>query len=251
MRRPLKSLKYPLYVVCIMTLCSGSPKPFFEQKWNQDFHLRRIESGDTLSIGAVFCDGSSVFIHDRASGTIVVLSGQGKKTETVTLEGIGRDTYCGDDFIVKDSSFIFVNPVDKRVEYFSRTSGKHTSSLPFPQVLSSYPKRSWRIIDRIEVVGGSVFIGNAHLLFDLESCMKKSLAGNDILKAPDGERFALVNKTFRLYQKGDAIKGVRDDRIRQFPLSHYPIAGKRLFSLNNRLYALVTTAQGVAIVELQ
>ena len=249
MRHPQKSLKYPIFIICIMTLCSGSPQLFFEQKWNQDFHLRPIESGDTLSIGGIFCDGSSVFINDRAAGTMVVLNRQGKKTATVVLEGIGRDTYCGDDFIVKDSSFIFVNSVDKRLEYFSLASGKHQASQPLPPVLSSYPRRSWRIIDRIEVAGGAVLVGNAHLLFDLDSGMTKSIAGDGMLEAPDGERFALVNKGFRLYQKGNTLKG--DGKSRPLPLSRYAIPGKRLFSLNGRLYAIIAGAQSMKIVELR
>jgi hypothetical protein len=252
MRHPQKSLKYPILIICIMTLCSGSPKPFFEQKWNQDFHLRQIESGDTLSIGSVFSDGSSVFINDRAAGTMVILDRLGKKKAMVALEGIGRDTYCGDDFIVKDSSFIFVNTVDKRLECFSLGTGKHQSSLPLPsQALSSYPKRSWRLIDRIEVIDGAVQVGNAHLLFDLKSGLKKPITGDGILKAPDGGRFALVNKEFRLYQKGNTIIGARDGKIRPLPLSRYTIPGKRLFSLNGRLYAVIAAAHGVKIVELR
>jgi hypothetical protein len=251
MRHSQESLKYSIFIICIITLCSGSPKLFFEQKWNQDFHLRPIESGDTLSIGAVFCDGSSVFIHDRAAGTMVVLNRQGKKTATVVLEGIGRDTYCGDDFIIKDSSLIFVNTVDKRLEYFSLASGKHLASLPLPQVLSSYPRRSWRMIDRIELIDGAVHVGNTHLLFDLESGLKKSFAGDGMLKAPDGERFALVNKGFRLYQKGNTLKGAVDGKIRSLPLSHYAIPGKRLFSLNERLYTIIAGAQSMKIVELR
>jgi hypothetical protein len=251
MKHPHHSLMSPIFIVCIVTLCSGSPKPFFEQKWNQDFRLRPIESGDTLSVGAVFCDGSSVFINNRADGTMVVLNGQGKKTATVVLEGIGRDTYCGDDFVVKDSSFIFINSVDKRLEYFSRASGKHLASLPLPQVFSSYPRRSWRMIDRIELIDGAVHVGNAHLLFDLESGMKKSIAGGGILKAPEGERFALVNKGLRLYQKGNTLKGAADGKIRSLPLSRYIIPGKRVFSLSKRLHALITDAQGVKIVELR
>jgi hypothetical protein len=250
MRHPQEFHKFPLFIICLITLCSGSPKPFFEQKWNQDFQLRQIESGDTLSIGAVFCDGVSVFIHDRAAGIMVVLNQQGKKMATVALEGIGRDTYCGDDFIVKDSSFIFVNTVDKRLEYFSCGTGKHLTSLPLPQALSSYPKRSWRIIDRIEIKDGAVLIGNAHLLFELESGMKKSIATGSILKAPDNGRFALVNKEFRLYQKGNTIIGARDGKIRPLPLSRYAIPGKRLFSLNGKLYAIIAE-KCVKIVELR
>jgi hypothetical protein len=248
MKSPLLFIQSPAFIVCILALCSGAPKPFFEQQWNKDFRLRPIESGDTLSIGAVFCDGSSVFVYDRAAGTMVILNAQGKTVTVIGLEGIGRDSYRGDDFIAKDSVFMFVNPVDRRIEYFSRVSGKHLRSLPLPlDALKSQPKRSRRIIDRIELAGDTVLIGNAHVLFDLESGLAKTAAPKTLLAAPNNGRFSLVHTNSRYIKLADSILVLPGHKKATLPASHFTIPGKRLFVLNGTVYAVIAGNEEISI----
>lgn len=240
------------FIMCIVTICSAASKLFFEQQWNQNFHLRPIESGDTLAIGAVYCDGSAIYIYDRAAGTIVTMNAKASIISTIGLEGIGRDTYGGDDFIARDSTFIFVNTVDKRLEYFSRRSGKHLGTQPLPlDALKSQTKRSWRIIDRIELAGDTVLIGNAHVLFDLASGLKKTLSNGSLFRAPGTARFVLANKGIRWYQTGNYIIDNRNGKKRMIPTSHYVIQGKRIFCLDGKLFAVVASGRGVNIVQIK
>jgi hypothetical protein len=252
MRQVLSLLLCWVFLFLSLPLCTGAPAPFFHQSWGQDFHRRALESGDTLSVGAVFCDGSSVFIHDQAAGTIVILDSKGKKTAMVALEGIGRGTYCGDDFVVKDSLFIFVNTVDKRLEYFDRSSGKHISADPLPlQPLAGESMRSWRVIDRIFIIGRKAVVGNAHLLFDLGQGLKKTVSPNDFIKASGNERFAVLAENRRITIKEGLLVDPLTGKEMAVPKSRYTINGKRIFMLNNRLFALMAEPTGITIVELK
>lgn len=248
MKNPIPQFFLPTIITGILTFCSGSPEPFFEQKWGIDFHLRPIETGDTLSIGAVFCDGKSVFLHDRAAGTMIVLDARGRKSAAIPLAGIGRDTYCGDDFIVRDSAFIFVNSVDKRFEYFSYGTGKHTDSRPLPlEALKAQPKRSWRIIDRIELAGDTVLVGNAHVLVALEPGLKKVSGAGRTLTAPAATRFALVRRHGPLLLHGDSLAQPGSPRKTALPGTHFPIPGKRLFVLGGAPHAVIAGTAGISI----
>ncbi|MBN1130977.1 MAG: hypothetical protein JXA71_18455 [Chitinispirillaceae bacterium] len=248
MKNPLPFITFPAFVACFLALCSGAPKPFFEQKWNQDFRLRAIESGDTLAVGAAFCDGSRVFVYDRAAGTIVILNATGTTAAVRALEGIGRDSYFGDDFIAKDTVFIFVNPVDRRLEYFSRASGKHLHSHPLPlEALKSQKKRSRTIINRIEIVNDTVLVGNAHVLVDLGSGLAKSAVPKTIRAAPSSGRFALVHASGTYVQRADTILALTSRKKAALPASHFTIPGKRLFVLNGMVYAVVAGSKGISI----
>jgi hypothetical protein len=235
-----------------LTACSEPRVVFFDQKWNKDFHIRAMESGDTLAIGAVFCDGSRVFINDQATGTMVVLDRQGRKNAVITLQGIGRGSWCGDDFIVHDSVIMFINTVDKRLEHFSMNSGRHLLSQPLPlDALAKEKKRSRRIIDRIEINNGTVYIGNAHLLVPLEKGMQSLHPTSTPLTAPEGKRFALFGADRRIMETNGALTEEPGGKRLTLPATHYAVSGKRLFFLNNRLFAITAEKQGVRILEVK
>lgn len=55
-----------IFIQLYAVVASPSP-PFFSQPWGQDFHLKPAETGDTLSIGAVFSNDSVLFVNDLAA----------------------------------------------------------------------------------------------------------------------------------------------------------------------------------------
>jgi len=246
--------KFPL--ILIITLVTTVPlfaagcSPFFFQKWNNDFHLRPTETGDTLSIGSVCATDSALFVNDQAARAMVVINGKGKVVSRIPLEGIGRGTYSGDDFIMRDDMFVFVNTVDKNLEYFDRATGKHLRSTPLPvTVLAAQPKRSDRLMDRIFLADNGILIGNGNLLFDLEAGLTKTASEIKLLKAPAGSRYALVTGK-NLFMARGTVLADSTTRIKiAIPASHYTIAGKRFCVLNNRLFSVIASKEGCRIID--
>ena len=48
------------------------------------------------------CDKDYLYIYDLANGSIVVFDSLGGFSQRINLPSIGRGSYFGDDFIVKD-----------------------------------------------------------------------------------------------------------------------------------------------------
>jgi hypothetical protein len=255
------SLKNSAMLLLIFTLflslfakpaSSGSKAPFFFQKWENEFHLRPLENGDTLSIGAVFSTDREIFIYDLAAGVMVIMDSAGKAVSRVLLEGFGRGTYMGDDFVVMDSVFIFVNSVDKRLEYFNRSTGKRLPAVPLPMdALKGQAKRSWRMINRIFFIDNRVFIGNEHVVFDCGKGLKKAAPAADFVSATNSGRFALVTGNTKWILAGNRLSETQSGKKAILPKSHFIISGKRLFVLNNRLFSIQSGTDGVSIVELK
>jgi hypothetical protein len=246
-----------LIFALVFPVCAGSARqaagaPFFFQKWDAGFHLRSTENGDTLSIGAVFASDREIFIYDLAAGEMVVLDSSGKALSRVRLEEFGRGTYAGDDFAVLDSMFVFVNTVDKRLEYYNRFTGKRSPPLPLPlDALKSQTKRAWRLINRIFVIDKNIYIGNEHVIFDCTKGLKKSVSAADLSRAPDNARFAIVGDTTRWVLAGSRLLETRTGKKALLPQTHFDISGKRLFVFNNRLFSVQALCDGASIVELK
>lgn len=226
--------------------------PTFSQPWNKTFHLDTTETGEVLSIGAAFSDGREVFIYDLAENAVVALDDNLNVTSTVKLTSIGRKTYVGDDFVVKDSLFIFINGVDRRLELFHRITGKHLRSIPVPaDLLAGVRKRSRRIVNRLFLDGDNLLIGNEYHLVPFDVNLEKRTALKTILTAPADTRWALYRKKEpvavhdSLLKKGSLHAGFR------VPETHHPVNGKQFFLLNNRLYSVTSDKDSVRIAEVK
>lgn len=246
-------LAFSLFVPsCAKPASSSAKAPFFFQKWGNEFNLRTTENGETLSIGAVFAVEKEIFIYDLAAGEMAVLDSTGKALNRVPLEGFGRGTYVGDDFVALDSVFVFVNSVDKRLEYFDRSTGKRLPAVPLPlDALKSQAKRANRLINRIFVIEKKVFIGNEHVIFDCEKGLKKSVAAADFVKAPENGRFGLVAGKALWSLTGNRLIEKQSGKKAIVPQSHFTISGKRLYIYNNRLFSIQAGKDGVSIIELK
>jgi hypothetical protein len=231
---------------------SGSKVPFFFQKWENEFSLRSTENGDTLSIGAVFSTDREIFIYNQAAGAMVVLDSAGKAVSWVLLEGFGRGTYRGDDFVAMDSVFIFVNNVDKRLEYFDRYSGKRLPAVPLPlDALNGQAKRANRLINRIFVVDNRVFVGNEHVVFDCGKGLKKTVAASGFVAAPGSGRFGVMFGKTKWIINGSRLTETQSGKKATLPQSHFTINGKRLFVFKNKLFSIQAAVDGVSIIELK
>jgi hypothetical protein len=234
--------------------------PFFSQLWNQTFHLRTTETGEILTIGAVFSDDRQVFVYDLAENTVVSLDAGLKVTSTVKLNSIGRKTYAGDDFIVKDSQFIFLNGVDRRLEIFHRTTGKHFRSVPVPSdLLAGVKKRSHRIINRLFLDGNQLLIGNEYHLVPFGITLGKQAATikvethgrASLLSATGNRRWALYRKKEPVVVQNSLLKKGSLHAGSKVPETHHPVNGKRFFTLDGRLYSIVAGKDSVKMAEVK
>jgi len=237
-----------LFPYCIQ---SSSPT-LFSQNWNETFKLHRTESGDTVSIGAIFSDTAAIYIYNLANGSIVQLDRTGSIVKQVSLQPIGRRTYFGDDFIVTNNECVFLNSVDRRFDFFEYTNGTFSHSVPFPDPLfSDEEKRSHRIVNRIFLSGNNIFIGNAHRVAVLKTILGKQARITKTFSAPKGQRFALIEENRHIVSDGQTLYDQSTEQSYSQPDSHYPMTGKRVFSLNGRLFTIILSKSSVRIVELQ
>jgi hypothetical protein len=264
-----KPMKRTLFcLLFLITACSGAQKQtnnlselqkkqsvkkaLFVEPWNKTFQLRETENGEILTIGAVCTDGNAVFMYDLAAGTVVMLDSSGRVEKTVKLAPIGRNTYMGDDFVVKDSSFIFLNGVDRRLEFFDRITGKHQRSVPIPaDLLSTAQKRSWRILSRLFLDGNRLMIGNEYFLVAFDPLLGKQLATAVTASVADKERFILYNKKASLMLRDSVIENRSNGTTYRQPKTYHPITGKRFFTQGKKVFAIDAGKDSVRIAEVK
>ena len=226
--------------------------PRFCQPWNMTFHLRETETGETLSTGAVFSDSAHVYVYDLARGAVVTLDAAFSVVSTVQLASIGRNTWAGDDFVVIDSLFVFLNGIDRRLELFDRFSGKHLRAIPIPDDLTAgAQKRSHRILSRLFYDNGVLMIGNEYRLAAFDIALGKRRTPEASVVAAENERLALYRKRGAVVMRDSLLIDRTAGTQARIPATHYPVAGKRFFSLGNRLYSLDAGKDSLRITEAQ
>lgn len=223
----------------------------FSQPWNKNFKLHTTENGEVLSVGSLATDGDTLYVYDMAAGSLVKFDPSGKLLTAILLESIGRNTYAGDDFIVDKKHFIFLNTIDRRLERFSKTTGKHLASHQIPQdLLADAHKRSHRTLSRIFIDNGTLFLGNDHVVVPFDLSLGKRTAASKLSESGDQGRFLLYSTTAPVFCKDSLVKqsGKAPCTLRS---THYPVTGKRTFKKGNRLYALSAGKDSVTIRELK
>jgi len=257
---------FAVFLLCVFSTCSGGKKESSEnsdtppqkeiqpssyhlsEPWNRSFHRRETEDGEILAIGAVFSNDSTLFVYDLAAGSVVSLDSTLRIKETVSLAPIGRNTYMGDDFVVRDSVFIFLNSIDRKLEYFSRTTGAHVNSVPIPSGLLSYVnKRSQRVLSRLFMKNGQLFVGNEYHLVSFDPVAGKRRAGQALLSAGTGRRYMLPRDTSWITENDSGMITGLPGRILHMTKTYLPVSGKRLFSLHGKLYTISAAKDSVVI----
>ena len=249
-------------ILCTAVTCSSEKKPsptvsekkhpIFHEPWNTTFHLRETENGEVLSIGAVFSNDSTVFVYDLAQGAVVELDSTFSVTRTVPLAPIGRNTYTGDDFVATDSTFIFLNGVDRRLEIFDRFTGKHLRKIDLPaNLMAGAGKRSYRILNRIFLDGNTVMIGNEHYLVAFDPKLGKRSVTAKTVAAGDDERVLLYESTGSVILRDSLLKNRITGLRAPPPATHYPVTGKRFFTRGTALFAVGAGPDSVKIAEVK
>jgi hypothetical protein len=227
-------------------------QPIFQQPWNSTFHLRENENGEVLSIGAVYSDEKNTFVYDLAMGTVVILDSTLSPASTVQLATIGRNSYAGDDFVVTDSLFIFLNGVDRRLELFDRFNGRHLRAVPLPpDLMSGAAKRSYRTLNRIFLDGNTLMIGNEHYLTAFDCKLGKRAAAAAAVSAGDNERVLLFKQKGSVILHDSLLKNRTSGLKVVPPGTHFPIAGKRFFTRGSALYAVEAGKDSIRIAEVK
>ncbi|MGM0443716.1 MAG: hypothetical protein ACQEQV_05965 [Fibrobacterota bacterium] len=116
--------------------------------------------GETLGARALFVDDYGPVVYSDAASMVVFYTPEGTVRDTLILEGIGRGSYCGDDFVLRDDSLVFLNTVDMRLEYYRSENGKWILSRPLPADLCSGDSPADRLPLRIALQGDSLCIGS-------------------------------------------------------------------------------------------
>lgn len=217
----------------------ASVPPSLCRKWNNTFHLRTTETGEILSVGAVFSDNENVYVYDQAENRVVILDTALALTDSVAFPSIGRNRYIGDDFVVLDDQFIFLNSVDHRLELFDRTTGKHVRNVPLPRNLFRKEKRrSRRIIDRLFLDGKTLYIGNSYHVLPFNPAMGKKAENAKTFSAPHQRQWLLFKKNRSMQRDRDGF--AYDINLKKYrdATTHFPLSGKRHFTLGNRIYAV-------------
>lgn len=219
--------------------------------WGKLFNIKPTESGDSVSVGAVFSNDTDFFIYSLADGKVVEFDSTGTIIKTVKLQSVGRGTYTGDDFVVKGTEFIFLNSIDKRLEFFDISNGTHTRSVQVSQnILANEPTRSRKLINRIFLQNGTILIGNEHIAVPLDITLGKQLSTSKVLRVNDNERLLCAGSGKVITSEGNKIKGLSCIKCNK-PDTHYPVYGKRFILIGERLFSLVLTTEGVQLIRVQ
>jgi hypothetical protein len=232
------------------SLCARTAEPFIHSRWSETFHLRRSDNGDTISIEGVFAAAETLYVYDMAGGAIVAFDTTGKIVARTPLASFGRGTYAGDDFVVRKGEALFLNTVDKRIEIYDLRTGGRVRSVPYPLDLFAFePRRIRRVITRIFLDRGRIVLGNAwhYVVFDIE--LGKKAAGAEVESVGAGRRLEALHEGERIVVSAGKLHvgGLAGgDTVR----THFPVPGKRYVVFNGRLYSLVLSARGMAIVEV-
>lgn len=258
--------KFPFFLlVMLLTACSAEKKHsaapvktqkgtlfHFSQPWNSVFHLRETENGEILSIGAIYSVGTTVYVYDLAAGSVVLLDSIGTPVRTIQLATIGRNSYMGDDFVVKDSSFIFLNSIDRKLVFFNASDGHIVKSVAIPaDLLADAKKRSWRTLSRLFLDNGTLYIGNENHLVPFDFALGKRHASLTTVAAAERERFVLYNKKAPVVARDSLISRRPGKSTYRYPSTHHPISGKRCCIVGNRLYTIDAGKDSVRIVEVK
>jgi hypothetical protein len=242
-----------LIVICLIInvqLCSA--KALMKELWGKNTQLQYAENGEPLSITSIAVDKDTIYCYDLSDRSLKLFNSKGTFIKKIPLASIGRGTYVGDDFIVLGNRAVFINTVDKKLEYIFLPSGEYDRSEPLPvSVLGLEKKRSMKIINRIYNDNGTIVLGNAYRLFNYSSALSKGKM-SIAKKSPPKQTWQ-----YSFYSSGKII--YREHK--QLVLSEYkkvpainspvPFSGKQHFVLDGILYAGVVDSTGFSIIEVK
>lgn len=239
-------MKTPLLLVIVLIVYSSAEqKKIVNFSFGTHFHLMQTETGEPLTVAAFATDSSHFYLYDMSDRSIAVLDSSAKFIKKITLQSIGRRTYTGDDFIVRNDEAIFLNAVDYKLEYFDLENGTLNKSLPYPHEITGEKKRRFRMITRIFLDNDRIYLGNNHAVFPFEE--------NKVLKKASLQvkRFS-SDKSILLYAAADPVM-FKSGKIEWAKMkaniqnTGYPMPGKNTGFINNLLFICSVDNSGITI----
>jgi hypothetical protein len=179
--------------------------------------------------------------------SIIKIDSLGKIISRTGLESIGRATYVGDDFIIRDNQAIFLNAVDFRLEYFSCTNGTHLKSIAYPSDYLKFPQRSKRIMNRIFLDGNTIMLGNSYAVFPFNE--NAILQKSKTISFPKDKKVILYHSRKTVEEKsGQAFWNDKKIVIKR-PVFHF--SGKHIAVYKNVLIQCIVDNTGIHLYQMK
>lgn len=219
-----------------------------DEPWDTHFSLGRTPEGEILTVAACVADSTRIYLYDMADRSIAFFDTAGKFINKINLESTGRATYVGDDFVVRKDIAIFINTVDKRLEYYNLSDGSREKSVQYPYdyFKDEFPERNRRIINRIFLDQDNILLGNSHALFNFnEPGMAKRSRSQKIMRSPPNKQILFYDSRKPVIKESGSVqwKG-KKFRMRQ---SHFPLLGKSIAISGEKLITCTINNNGVQI----
>jgi hypothetical protein len=244
------NLTFIILIIIPISLFARLPETVFKELWGSHFHLRKTENGEILSISSVFYQDNTIYLYDMAERKIVSLDTNFSFIKETPLATVGRNTYVGDDFVIRNNEIIFLNTVDKLLEIFDLKTGKHKRSVKYPcDYFSEEPKRRYRIINKIFLDNECIVIGNSHKLFYFDLIKKEVVKGKEPVSVKKDHKFLMYNRTQTVTKTRDYIYF----NSRKYKPIHnsFLISGKQYFIMKNSLYAFSLDNTRICIIKVE
>lgn len=221
---------------------------FINETWGNHFSFNKTPEGEILTIAACASDSSSIYLYNMANRSISVFDSMGEFQDKISLQSIGRATYVGDDFIIINKKAVFLNTVDKRLEYFNLSDGSREKSVPYPHDYfeNEFSQRNRRFINRIFIDQGVIFLGNSHALFQFnQTGLEKRSHSKAIMRSPPNRGVLLYNSKEPVTKEHGSIHW-KGKKIKK-RASHYPLLGKAFAISGKNLITCTVNPKGVQI----
>ncbi|MFW5775221.1 MAG: hypothetical protein ACOCW2_02930 [Chitinivibrionales bacterium] len=236
-----------LFAFCVSHACGSTA--VVNQRWGEEVSYRTDEAGDILTVSAMFVDSTGIYLHDRASGSLLVYSHESELIGTTTLQPVGRGTYVGDDFIILRDRAIFVNSVDHRLEIFDLLDGSHSRGISIRNRLSG-PTRLSRIINRITLSRQTIYIGNTHTMIPFDLSPAKRAASKKTFSTAAHMLIQLIHDQIPVVENITENTITAGEKRFETADSPIPLSGKQYGMAGDKLYGLAVDKTGFSVLLL-
>lgn len=234
-----------LLVIVLIVYSSAEQKKIVNFSFGTHFQLKQTETGEPLTVAAFATDSSHFYLYDMSDRSIAVLDSSGEFMRKIYLQNIGRRTYTGDDFIVRNGEAIFLNAVDYKLEHFDLESGFLKKSFPYPREIPGESKRRYRMITRIFLDNDRIYLGNNHAVFPFEENPVLKKATLQVKRFSSAKSILLYTTANPVMIKSGKIEWAKKKAIIQN--AGYPMPGKNAGFVNNSLCVCSVDNSGITI----
>ncbi len=228
-------------------IAQSATDTLINQKFGEQFELKRTESGDLMTIAAITANEDYLYLYDMADRSIAKFGNDGLLVRKIKLQSIGRGEYIGDDFVVRDNEAIFLNTVDSHLEFFDLDKGLFRKSVGFPKEIPLQGnKRRYQLINRIFIDDLKIWIGNSHAVFAIdENAILQKVSAAQVKQFSTSGLVAIYkadNPVF--YRSGKILWQKKNVTVQPFK---HTLPGKNLVIFQNKLYMCSISTTGFSV----